>query len=205
MKKILFGLLWLPIVGMAQKDSFQMPLVVHITPIFTKRSVGSQIGVQVLRQQKDLYRKHHTKLIQRERWLDLNATFYYHQHLHNAFSLTGGYAFRRRNSSGFYQQLRPFLGISKTFLNEETYRVNEQGAVELSKFAGDFYATTGLNLELGKVFKSPTILDNIHAGVLLQVYYPNFRFIALQSFFSVGTAIKIDKIRKTFTHKPSRQ
>ena len=205
MKKIMLIFLWLPFVGIAQKDSFQMPLVLNITPIFTKRSVGSQIGVQILQGQKDLYRKHHTKLIQRERWLDLNATFYYHQHLHNAFLLTGGYAFRRRNPSGFYQQLRPFLGISKTFLNEETYRVDPQGTVELSRFAGDFYATTGLNLELGKVFKSPTVLDNIHAGVLLQVYYPNFRFFALQSFFSLGTAVKIDKIRKKYIYKPSRQ
>ncbi len=204
MKKLLLWLLLFPVIGVAQKDSFQLPLVVHITPIFTKRSVGSQIGVQILRQQKDLYRKKHTKLIQRERWLDLNGTFYYHQHLHNAFSLTGGYAFRRRNPSGFYRQLRPFLGISKTFLNEETYSVNAQGVVKLSRLAGDFYATTGLNLELGKTFKSPNILDNIHAGVVLQVYYPNFRFIALQSFFSIGTAIKIDKIRKKFTYKPAR-
>lgn len=204
MKKILLAFLWLPIVSIAQKDSLQMPLVVHVTPIFTKRSVGSQLGVQILRQQKDLYRKHHTKLIQRERWLDVNASFYYHQHLHNAFLLTGGYAFRRRNPSGFYQQLRPFLGISKTFLNEETYRVNPQNVVELRRLTGDFYATTGLNLELGKVFKSPSILDNVHAGVLLQVYYPNFRFLALQSFFSIGTAVKVDKIRKKYTYKSSQ-
>jgi hypothetical protein len=204
MKKLVLFFLLLPIVGFAQKDSFHMPLVLHVTPIFTKRSIGTQIGVQILRQQKDTYRKHHTKLIQRERWLDFDATFYYHQHLHNAFSLTGGYAFRRRNPSGFYRQLRPFLGVSKTFLNEETYRVNEQGVVELSKFAGDFYSTAGLNLELGKVFKSSAILDNIHAGVILQVYYPNFRFISLQSFFSIGTAIKIHNIQKKFIHKPAK-
>ncbi len=52
MKKLLLWLLLFPILGIAQTDSFQMPLVMHITPIFTKRSVGYREVVAFVQEHK---------------------------------------------------------------------------------------------------------------------------------------------------------
>jgi hypothetical protein len=137
--------------------------------------------------QKEIH-KRSQKVIRKERWFSTNLGFYTQPELHNSLFLTGSYSLKRINSHGFYGQFRPFLGMSKTFLNEESYSVDVNNNVVLNKLTGDFYLIGGLGLGIGKVFspeKSPFIRD-IQAGFLLQAYYPNFRFIALRPAFQVG-------------------
>ncbi len=205
MKKILFLLFFLNLFeSFSQKDSVfsaQSPIVLNFTPIFSPNHFGTQIGFMKLMNQKEIHRKKHSKIILKERWLSTDLSFYHQIYLHNSLSLSAAYAFRRVNRYGFYRQIRPFIGISQTFLNEESYTVNDKNEAVLNGITGNFYLTTGLGLDFGKVFKPNKILRDIHAGLLIQAYYPNFRFIALRPSFALGTALNLPKFSRNFNKK----
>jgi hypothetical protein len=194
----------------AQRDSFvlaQKPLLLTISPIFSKNHIGSQLILMKLMNQKEIRKQHSQKIILKERWWSADISFYTQKGLHNSLFLTSSYSFRRVNPHGFYRQLRPFLGISQTFLNEESYSVNQNNEVILNKLAGNFYLTGGMGLEIGKVLteKQSKFFRDIHVGILAQIYYPNFRFIALRPSYQVGTSIELRRFSKNFKKKIIRK
>ncbi len=186
----------------AQKDtSFtaMIPLRYKILPMFSTKHFGSQIGISRLLKLKEIH-KISQKIIQKERWLSLNVGFYSQPELHNSLFLTGSYSLRRINPHGFYTQFRPFLGVAETFLNEENYSVDANNNVKLNGITGNFYLTGGFGLDIGKIFspQKSSFIRDIHAGFLLQSYYPNFGFIALRPSFQIGLSADIQSLTKKY-------
>jgi hypothetical protein len=202
-QQITFFLLFISFQIFSQKKDYiidKQAIILQVTPIFSKNHLGSQIGLQKLQNQIEVHKKNQ-KIIFRERFLGLDLSYYSQHYLHNSLSLMPNYTFRRTNPYGFYRQIRPFLGISKTFLNEESYSVNDKNEAVLNGLRGNFYITSGSNLELGKVFKKESFINDLHVGLMLQAYYPNFRFFALRPSYSVGTSFKINSMQKGFRKK----
>jgi hypothetical protein len=186
----------------AQKDtSFTAtsPLRYEILPLFSTKHFGTQLGISRLLKLKEIH-KISQKIIRKERWLSLDLGFYSQQELHNSLFLTGSYSLRRINPHGFYTQFRPFLGVAETFLNEESYSVDANNNVKLNGLTGNFYITGGFGLDLGKTFSSQKsrFIRDIHAGFLIQTYYPNFGFIALRPAFQIGLSADIQQFTKGF-------
>ncbi len=187
---------------LAQKDTSFIatsPMRYEILPLFSTKHFGSQIGISRLLKLKEIH-KISQKIIRKERWLSLDLGFYSQPELHNSLFLTGSYSLRRINPHGFYTQFRPFLGVAETFLNEESYSVDANNNVKLNGLTGNFYVTGGFGLDIGKAFSSQksSFIRDIHAGLLIQTYYPNFGFIALRPAFQIGLSADIQGIKKSF-------
>ncbi|MFN8347776.1 MAG: hypothetical protein U0X91_22415 [Spirosomataceae bacterium] len=208
-KPLFFGLLFTVVGSYAQRDTAfttKAPVTYSFSLLLPIRSIGVQAGIASLLKQNEIY-KHASskkpKIIRKERWLSIDLGFYSQKELHNSLFLTGSYRLRRVNPYGYYRQFSPFLGISQTFLNEESYSVTADNEVVLHKIAGNFYLTGGFGLSFGKVFtksKAPFIRD-IHAGLLMQSYYPNFRFLALHPAFQLGLEAGFPAFSRNFKKK----
>jgi hypothetical protein len=197
---LFFLLSVIPVV--AQKDTSFIAsgsLRYEILPMFSTKHFGTQVGISRLLKLKEIH-KISQKVIRKERWLSLDIGFYSQPDLHNSLFLTGSYSLRRINSHGFYTQFRPFLGVAETFLNEESYSVDANNNVKLNGLVGNFYLTGGFGLDIGKVFspQKSSFIRDIHAGFLLQSYYPNFGFIALSPGFQVGLSADIQSLTKKY-------
>jgi hypothetical protein len=189
----------------SQNDSSYIskkPLLVNFSPLFSPKHFGIQIGISKLLKEKEIHKKN-SKVITKDQSLAFDLGFYSQKELHNSLFLTSSYTFRRINPHGFYRQLRPFLGIAQTFLNEESYSVNDKNEVILNKISGNFYLTGGIGFDLGKNFseKQSKILRDVRIGLLFQTYYPNFKFIALRPAFQVGTSANLPSFSKKYKKK----
>ncbi len=206
MKYLCFLLPFLLIIpAFSQNDSSfiaKNSLLLNISPLFSPKHFGTQLGIAKLLSQKEIH-KRNKKTFEKERWLSFDLGFYSQKELHNSLFLTSSYALKRINSHGFYRQFRPFLGIAQTFLNEESYSVNDKNEVLLNKISGNFYLTCGFGLDFGRHFspKKSKFLRDIHAGLLMQTYYPNFKFIALRPAFQIGVSANLLTFSKNFKKK----
>jgi hypothetical protein len=213
MKKILYLLCLLFTffgqMGQAQnatpKDSIytvQTPLIVNTSALFSTQSIGFQAGIEKYLLQKDIQKLRKSgriKTIEKDRFLALDLGYYYQNGLHHNWFLTAAYAMKRTKSSGFFTEFKPMLGVSRTFLTEETYTVDANGGVSLDKLAGNWYVTSGFSYGIGKTFKADKNLffKDIYLKTFLQVFYPNFGFIALKPSLQIGTSFQLNHYQKS--------
>jgi hypothetical protein len=126
-------------------------------------------------------KKHEKEVnIDKERYLTVNLSFYHHPSFHNNLYLTAGWTMRRLNQSGFFTEFAPEIGISRTFLNGTTYRVNDNGNVSIEKGAGYFYALLslggGIGYDAGKTKKMPFSIFSRFNVLTLFPYNSTFYF-----------------------------
>lgn len=189
----------------ASKDSIysvQAPLIVNISTLFSTQSVGFQLGIEKYLVQKEIQKLRKSgriKTIEKDRFLALDLGYYYQNGLHHNWFLTAAYAMKRTKSSGFFTEFKPMLGVSRTFLTEETYAVDANGGISLNKLAGDWYVTSGFSYGIGKTFKADKnfFLKNIYLKTLWQVFYPNFGFIVLKPSLQIGTSFQLNRYQKS--------
>lgn len=177
------------------------PTIVKSSSLFSNRSIGFQASVEKYFIQKEinkLRKSGRIKTIKKDRFLSLDLGYYYQSGLHHNWFLTGTYSLRRTGKRGFYTEFSPFIGISRTFIAEETYKVNSSGVVELSHLAGDWYLTSGFGCGIGKTFDTQKsfLLNDIYAKLFMQYMYPNFGFIGLKPSIQVGTSFSLDKLQQ---------
>lgn len=189
----------------ALKDSVyavKTPIIGNISNLFSAQSVGFQLGIEKYVVQKEIQKLRKSgriKTIEKDRFLALDLGYYYQNGLHHNWFLTAAYALKRTKNNGFFTEFKPMLGVSRTFLTEETYVVDTNGGVALNKFAGNWYVTSGFSYGIGKTFKADKnyFLKDIYAKTFLQVLYPNFVFIALKPSLQIGTSIRLNHYQKS--------
>jgi hypothetical protein len=174
------------------------PTLVRASSLVSTRSIGFQASVEKYFIQKEFntFRKSgRLKTIRKDRFLSLDLGYYYQSGLHHNWFLTGTYHLRRTGKRGFYAEFSPFVGLSRTFIADETYKVSGNGSVELSQAAGDWFLTSGFSYGFGKTFNPSKsfLLKDVYAKFFIQYMYPNFGFIGLKPAIQVGTSFSLDK------------
>jgi hypothetical protein len=190
--------------NMAKRDTsfiLKTPLTLNVSALMTTQLLGFRVGVEHALFQKEIQKLGQSgkvKTIKKDRLLSLDLGYYYQAGLHHNWFLTAAYKLKRTGNSGFYTEFSPFLGISRTFLTEETYSVDGNGITTLNSLAGDWYLTSGFGVGVGQTFseRKNFVLKDIHLSLFLQVLYPNFGSFALKPSFQLGTSVRLDKIQR---------
>ena len=81
-----------------------------------------------------------TKSVMTERYWTANLGYYHHPNFHDNLFLLLEWQKRRQNANGWFMDLAPGLGYSRTFLGGTAYTVSDNGTVEIKKLAGYNYA-----------------------------------------------------------------
>ncbi len=116
------------------------------------------------------------KMISRERFVSVTASWYHQKDFHDNLYIMGRWIMRRRWGNGFFIEFIPGLGYSRTFLGGTTYRVNENGGVDIVKLAGYSYAAVSAGGGLGysfSAFKGLPVSVCYDLGMLTMFPYNN--------------------------------
>jgi len=102
---------------------------------------GARAGVEYPIRQKVVYKKD-TDIVRytRVQLLSMNLGWYHHPYFHDNIYLTLGYTWRKVHPSGYFTEVSPELGYSRTFLGATTYVVDDYGNVSIHRWAGYSYA-----------------------------------------------------------------
>ncbi len=147
MKKISM-LLPLTILGIclqAQPPGIPLPLPATAVKAAYLGSVvypGFKIGIERPYKivQVEKAKKRRTKVFSKERSLTANLGYYHHTNYHDNFFLLIERQKRRQKASGWFSEIAPGIGYSRTFLGGETYTVSDEGVVDKKTLAGYHYA-----------------------------------------------------------------
>lgn len=88
----------------------------------------------------------------KERFITPMLSWYHHPTYHDNVYLTAGWTIRRTHSGGFMKELTPAIGLSRTFLGGTTYKVSNEGNVEIERLAGYYYYLLSISGGLGYDF-----------------------------------------------------
>jgi hypothetical protein len=104
---------------------------------------GASLGIEFPVYNVELFRNARSqdiKSILKERLVSMNGSWYHHKDFHDNLYFTAKWIMRRRSKGGFFTEFTPGLGYSRTFLGGTTYKVEDNGKVDIIKLAGYNYA-----------------------------------------------------------------
>jgi hypothetical protein len=128
---------------------------------------GASLGIEFPAYSVILIRQSGTKdssIKIKDKFVSLNEGWYHHKDFHDNLYLTIRWIMRRTNRKGFFTEFCPGLGYSRTFLGGTTYRVGNEGKVDIVKAAGYNYAVVTVGGGIGFNFSE-------FKGIPLSLYY----------------------------------
>lgn len=99
-----------------------------------------------------------TRTILKERYWTLNVGFYHHPDFHDNLYFLVERQWRRQYGRGFFIELAPGVGYSRTFLGNATYTLADDGTVSQKSLAGYNYLMLSMSGSLGYDFSKTTNL-----------------------------------------------
>jgi hypothetical protein len=100
---------------------------------------GIRFGIEIPVYSVNLTRNTHSgsdKSILKERFVSANSGWYHHPDFHDNLYFTTEWTMRRTYKSGFFTDFNIGAGYSRTFLGGTTYKVDNNGMVNIVKAAG---------------------------------------------------------------------
>lgn len=179
------------------------PIKLRISYLGSIIHLGFKTGIEYPVRVKEILRPTDSIAIEKVQSISVNIGFYYHKNFHFNNFFTVGYLWRRTNRHGWFADVEPQIGFSRTFIDGTTYIVNEANEVNNKSLAGDWFALTKLSFSIGKTlnntkhFKWPM---QIYARPSFLLLFPYNNFFYLRPSIEVGTIFIIkNKNTKTFT------
>lgn len=129
------------------------------------------------------------KIYSNEYFFTANLGFYHHATFHDNIFLLVEWQKRRQKASGWFWEMAPGAGFSRTFLSGETYTVSDEGIVDIKPAAGYNYALLsfsyggGYNFSIKK--KNPL---KAYGKISLMAMFPYNSFIYLRPTVEAGIA-----------------
>jgi hypothetical protein len=172
MKKLFMLLLWLLCQQAIQaQEKSDFPKVGFKAAYMSSVTYpGFKVGIEYLTKvtKKGKQKSWGTKEIFKERYWTLNMGFYHHPNIHDNLYLIIERQYRRQYSKGFFLDISPGIGYSRTFLGMETYALADNGTVSKKPLAGYNYLMLSTGGSLGydfsktknrpiKIFLKPSI------------------------------------------------
>ncbi len=152
---------------------------------------GFKIGIErpykVIQVEKT--RKRGTKTYLKERYLTANIGYYHHATFHDNFYLLIERQKRRQKPSGWFTEIAPGIGYSRTFLGGATYEVSDAGEVSKKALAGYNYAM--LSVAFGGGYNFAVKKEKpmkIYGKISVFGMFPYNSFVYLRPTVEVGMA-----------------
>lgn len=155
---------------------------------------GTRVGMELPISISELVKEqsNRKKTIIKERFFTANIGWYHHPSFHDNVFVTAGSTLRRIQHKGFFTQLSPEMGYSRTFLGATSYSVDENGQVRINKLAGYHHLLLSTGLGMGyDLEKIRDIPFSIYAKFNVLFMYP------YNSTFYVRPAAEVGFIYKT--------
>ena len=118
-----------------------------------------------------------------KRYLSTELGFYHHPTFHDNIYLLAGWQTRRHRPRGFFTELSPALGYSRTFLAGETYEVDEAGNISLEKLSGYNYLMVAMGAGCGHTFKNGR---SAYARLSLLTMFPSNNYVYFRPSIDLG-------------------
>ena len=154
------------------------PLMIKNLFIFKPDISGWQVGVgkQITHITKHkLKRSGKEKIVIKDRIVWSSIGFYNHKNLHTNIFLTVGQSFTKNYRYNFYREFIPCIGISRTFINNTVYTVDEYGNVKQRR-AGDWRIASGVSSGIGKKLNpEKTIIRDVYIRLLCRTHVRRHR------------------------------
>jgi hypothetical protein len=117
-------------------------------------SPGFKLGIEYQQKVKSIRRERDslTKTTLKERYWSLNLGFYSQRDFHSNLYLVIERQFRRQYRNGFFMELSPGIGYSRTFLRNTTYALKDDGTIYKKTLAGHNYLMLSMSGSCGYDF-----------------------------------------------------
>jgi len=135
--------------------------------------------IEVTRFRRDGSVRHYIQ----KRYLSTELGFYHHPTFHDNIYLLAGWQTRRYRPQGFFTELSPSLGFSRTFLAGETYVVDESGNIRLEKLSGYNYLMVAMGAGCGHTFKNGR---SAYARLSLLTMFPSNNYVYFRPSIDLG-------------------
>jgi hypothetical protein len=157
--------------------------------------IGFERPYKVIQVEKK--RKNGNKIILKERSLTANLGYYHHETFHDNFYLLIERQKRRQKMSGWFSEIAPGIGYSRTFLGGTTYKVDDAGEVTKKTAAGYNYAMVSLAFGGGYNFAMKRDLPiKAYYKVSLFTMFPYNSFVYLRPTVELGATYALGNFWK---------
>jgi hypothetical protein len=190
---ILF-LIIIPFVN-SQNDSLYLPNTgIYASYMGSIVYPGFKIGIERPYKitQVNILKKKRTKTFYKERYLGFSLGMYYHPTFHTNFFLQSEWQIQRQKSCGLYYGFAPGLGISRTFYDGATFRIDDNGNILKVPLAGNFYGLASLSGTIGYnfAFKTETNLK-VYLKPSVILMFPYNKIVYFRPTFEIGAVFNI--------------
>ncbi len=153
--------------------------------------VGAEYPLRLLSLTK-VKRSGKEKLLQKDRFVSTSLGWYQHKNYQDIVYLQAEYVMRRQNSTGFYTEFLPGIGISRGFVGGTTYQVSDDGNVKVKKSKGYNYAMASLGAGLGYDFaRHYTFPAAAYARLTVLTMFPYNSTINVRPTIEIGINAKL--------------
>ncbi len=173
-----------------------LPLAFEAGYLGSLRYPGFALGVGWPVRQKEVFRgwAGHSPRLRRtaQRVLTAQLSYYHHPRYHDHWRLSLGYQWRRTGATGWFADLSPQLGVSRTFTGATVYRVAADNQVRKVPGAGDWFVNGQLAFSVGKRFplrRATPSPVGIYLRPSLLVLLPYNGFLYVRPAVELGTRL----------------
>jgi len=144
-------------------------------------------------------KRHGEKAYVKEKCLGATLSMYYHENFHTNLFMLAERQWRRISLSGFYTELAPGIGVSRTFLGGTTYQANDAGIVSKKNMAGYTYAMVSISSGLGYDFrKSAGKPFRVYAAGSVLMMFPYNSYIYIRPTVEIGFITNFSLFQKKY-------
>ena len=146
------------------------------------------------------------KTIYTEQYWGAGLAMYHQPYFHTNYMLQASWMHIVQKTSGLYFETGLGLGLSRTFINSATYKVNDDGNVEKVPVPGNFYGVLNLGRGIGYNF-SMKQNKPLKAFVKFDgmIFFPYQKFLYLRPAIELGAVYNIqgwdNNLKKNFKTK----
>lgn len=134
------------------------------------------------------------KNITKESLFSGNLGYYHHTGFHDNLYLTFGWTKRRIATKGFFVEFSPEAGISRTFLGGTTYKIDDEGGIEVKNCSGYFYPLVsvggGIGYDFSKVHKETPF--SVYSKLNIISMFPYNSSIYVRPTFELGLSYRLE-------------
>jgi hypothetical protein len=138
-----------------------------------------------------------TKVKLKERFITANLSLYHHSTVHTNLMLNAEWQMRKTRQNGWFTEFAPGLGLSRTFLDGTTYKINETGSFDKVSLAGHTYFMASVMGGVGYDFnvkKEKPIKAYFKYGLL--IFAPFNSFILPRPTVELGVITSLSTFKK---------